>query len=172
MKKAWIIRRAEGKTFTPGQHQKGAETRRKNLPKHDFVHSSGITEYHISAFDLSQKYPDQKLTVSRLNSSIGCNTKGYRMHKGWRIFTNDIVNPLPRSLDKRTSRKLLQITNEKFDTWEEVGLSLGIDKMYLKNINTPVSSVSLPVPCPHCGLVGRGGAMKKYHFDRCKKATL
>lgn len=25
--------------------------------------------------------------------------------------------------------------------------------------------------CPHCGLIGAGGAMTQYHFDNCKKAT-
>jgi hypothetical protein len=27
------------------------------------------------------------------------------------------------------------------------------------------------VECPHCGLVGRGGAMKRHHFDNCKFKT-
>ncbi len=26
-----------------------------------------------------------------------------------------------------------------------------------------------PVTCPHCGLIGRGGVMKRYHFDNCKE---
>ena len=26
--------------------------------------------------------------------------------------------------------------------------------------------------CPHCGLIGAGGAMTQYHFDNCKKAVL
>ena len=25
-----------------------------------------------------------------------------------------------------------------------------------------------PTVCPHCGKVGKGGVMKRYHFDRCK----
>lgn len=32
-----------------------------------------------------------------------------------------------------------------------------------KNSTTP------PVQCPHCGLVGAGSGMKRYHFDNCKK---
>ena len=23
--------------------------------------------------------------------------------------------------------------------------------------------------CPHCGITGRGAAMKRYHFENCKK---
>ena len=28
------------------------------------------------------------------------------------------------------------------------------------------------VECPHCGLVGRGGGMKRYHFDNCKSRQI
>ena len=28
------------------------------------------------------------------------------------------------------------------------------------------------VTCPHCGLVGRGGNMTRYHFDNCKKKPI
>jgi hypothetical protein len=26
--------------------------------------------------------------------------------------------------------------------------------------------------CPHCKKVGKGGAMKRYHFDNCKQKSL
>jgi hypothetical protein len=31
---------------------------------------------------------------------------------------------------------------------------------------------ALEIKCPHCGLVGRGGNMTRYHFDNCKKKPL
>lgn len=34
------------------------------------------------------------------------------------------------------------------------------EKMRLKN--------SIKSECPHCGLIGGGSAMKRYHFDKCK----
>jgi hypothetical protein len=33
----------------------------------------------------------------------------------------------------------------------------------------PQKNPAPEVECPHCGLVGRGGNMKRYHFDNCKK---
>ena len=39
----------------------------------------------------------------------------------------------------------------------------------LKGIPTGRKGVPAPeVECPHCGLVGRGGNMNRYHFDNCK----
>jgi hypothetical protein len=28
-----------------------------------------------------------------------------------------------------------------------------------------------PVECPHCGKIGKGNAMKQWHFDRCKNKS-
>jgi hypothetical protein len=37
------------------------------------------------------------------------------------------------------------------------------DKMKARRANDKT------VTCPHCGLVGKGPNMKRYHFDNCKK---
>ena len=28
-----------------------------------------------------------------------------------------------------------------------------------------------PITCPHCGAIGKGGIMKRWHFDKCKNIT-
>ena len=48
----------------------------------------------------------------------------------------------------------------------------GIPNGKQQNPSGPRGKQQNPAPeveCPHCGLVGRGGNMKRYHFDNCKK---
>ena len=45
------------------------------------------------------------------------------------------------------------------------------DKMYTKEVQNKLRKSKKPqmkTECPHCGLVGASGNMKRYHFDKCK----
>jgi hypothetical protein len=41
----------------------------------------------------------------------------------------------------------------------------------MKGIQNGTHSSCKTHTCPHCGKVGKGGAMKKWHFDNCKERT-
>jgi group I intron endonuclease len=43
------------------------------------------------------------------------------------------------------------------------------DPEYTKRLSEACKGKRKLVTCPNCGLVGGGGNMKRYHFDRCKK---
>jgi group I intron endonuclease len=43
------------------------------------------------------------------------------------------------------------------------------DPEYTKRLSEACKGKRKLVTCPSCGLVGGGGNMKRYHFDRCKK---
>jgi group I intron endonuclease len=39
---------------------------------------------------------------------------------------------------------------------------------YVKKLSESCKGKRLVVECPHCGLKGGGGNMRRYHFDKCK----
>lgn len=48
--------------------------------------------------------------------------------------------------------------------WKQsIGIESGKARMGVKRGNY------VALICPHCGVEGRGGAMKQWHFDKCKK---
>jgi hypothetical protein len=80
---------------------------RKNAKKYNFIHDSGIIEYNLSALELSEKYPEQKLGTSNLRKAKGCGVNGYTKCKGWRILTGEPEYIKPRKIDKRTFKKIM-----------------------------------------------------------------
>lgn len=167
---AWKARRSNGQVMTKEQRQKAVVTKRQNLKKFNFIHCSGTIEYNITAWDLSQKYPDHKLSVSKLQKAFGYNTKTYNTHKGWRILTDQDFSKPTRKLDSRTIKKLSNLgVSNKFDTLEEALLSCGITKNALYRMRPNPSHFSNIVTCPHCGKTGRGGTMARWHYDKCKE---
>jgi hypothetical protein len=43
------------------------------------------------------------------------------------------------------------------------------DPNYAKKLSTACQGKREVVQCPHCGLQGGGGNMRRYHFDKCGK---
>ncbi len=44
-------------------------------------------------------------------------------------------------------------------------------KRKISEANKGMKIIYSEVKCPHCDKIGRGGAMKRYHFDNCKDKT-
>jgi hypothetical protein len=84
------------------------ETRRKSIEKrerrYNFIHTSGLEEFNLTAIELSNKYKEQNLDPSNLRGARGCSTKGYKKHKGWRINNNELEYFKSRKPDKRTHK--------------------------------------------------------------------
>ncbi len=167
---AWQNRRANGQAMTKEQREKAVVTKRQKLKKFNWIHNSGTIEYDITAWDLTQKYPADKLSVSRLQKSFGYNTKTYKTHKNWRILTAQEFSKPTRAPDHRKKKKLeILVVTEKFDSLDEAILSYNIDKKTLYNMGRTSGPFSSNVTCPHCGKEGRGGTMAIWHFDKCKE---
>lgn len=43
-----------------------------------------------------------------------------------------------------------------------------LDPEYTKKLSDACKGKRQIVECPHCGLTGAGGNMRRYHFDKCK----
>ena len=56
------------------------------------------------------------------------------------------------------------------DLWDQIGKSISLANTGKKRgkYNTTGKYNAESKTCPHCGLVGRGGVMGRYHFDACK----
>ena len=111
MKQAWKTRKNNGQIiFSEKSHAESLKVRLANSKQHnkllDFIHISGIIENNITAVELSKKYSSHLLNSNLLMRTVGCNTKGYITHKGWRILTGDPECCKPRKIDKRTILKL------------------------------------------------------------------
>ena len=102
MRLAWIKRKAEGKTMTEECRKASEKIRRK---EYTFIHKGGTIEYNLTVQEMSLKYAYQKLDISNLRKTQGCNTRGYIRYKGWRILTGDPEFCTQRKIDKRTLAK-------------------------------------------------------------------
>jgi len=107
MRKAWIKRKQEGKVIQEKTYVASLKKRRELSKRYNFIHVSGIIEYNLTAIELSQKYPEQKLSPSNLRKAVGCGVKGYLKFKGWRILTGEPEYFKPRKIDKRTLKKIM-----------------------------------------------------------------
>lgn len=167
---AWKTRRSNGQVMTKEQRRKAVVTKRQNLKKFNFIHYSGTIEYSITAWELSQKYSADKLSVSKLQKAFGYNTKTYKTHKGWRILTDQDFPKPTRRLDSRTIKKFSILgISDKFDSLEEALLSFSINKNAFYNMGQTPSHFANIITCPHCGKEGRGGTMARWHYDKCKE---
>jgi len=103
MKLAWIKRKQEGKVLTKACQEASMAKRRK---EYNWIFRSGTIEYNLTAVELANKYPEQKLDPSNLRKAHGCNTRGYNLYKGWRILTGEPEYQQTRKIDKRTLAKI------------------------------------------------------------------
>lgn len=108
MKRAWIHRKLQGKVISQKTYDASLKVRKENSKKYNFIHTDGTIEYNMTVVELSNKYNEQNLHPSNLRKCIGCNTKGFNQHKGWRILTNETYELKPRKIDKRTERNIMK----------------------------------------------------------------
>lgn len=63
-----------------------------------------------------------------------------------------------------TEKMRASLTGRKVPVEERRKVSVAAKKMWAN----PNSKLAQKVKCPHCDKEGRGGVMKRYHFDACK----
>jgi len=102
MRVAWIRRKAEGNVISTVTYEASMRVRRR---EYTFIHVNGTIEHNLTAVELASKYTEQNLQPSNLRKTHGCNTRGYNIHKGWRILTGDPEFCTQRKIDKRTLAK-------------------------------------------------------------------
>jgi group I intron endonuclease len=78
------------------------------------------------------------------------------------IFIDQLYNKAP-SADGGTG------TKRNSETYRKGAAKRLLDPNYSDKLSTACKGKREIVQCPHCGLFGGGGNMRRYHFDKCKK---
>jgi hypothetical protein len=80
---------ASGRNLTPEFGKKISKTKRTKSKRFNFIHTNGTIEYNICLLEMVEKYPHHNLDRDKLQRAVGCGTRGYKKHRGWRILTKE-----------------------------------------------------------------------------------